>query len=353
MKEKGLMTLVFGILLLLFVGMTPQDATSAPAPLTKLPKVVSMTTLPEGSAKYNQAAAFRAVVEQFSPMKLRLESSATDLTRVGPLALKQAEFAALTGGLAAGAAKGDAIFGKLGPTPIRRVWNGFPFVGAMYSRGDAGFKTIADLKEKRLPQSPGAYEWSLNNAGILAFGGLTLEDVKIVTVSGIQAALKGPLEGTLDATQGSLFSSAVVELAASPHGVHWFDMPASDGEGWKRQEKVTPWARPIKTGAAGLKDGQTITGAGYEDGIYSTTAVSEDIVYAFCLAMYRGIDTYRKMDKGLLKWTWEQAHSAEVMPYVPYHPGAVKFLKEKGVWTAAHEAIQQEGLMAEKERLKK
>ena len=351
MKKMGFMALVGGLFFLLLVISVPLESASAPAP--KLPKVISITTLPEGSAKYNQTAAFRAVVEQFSPMKLRLESSGTDLTRIAPLAMKQAEFAAVTGGLASGAAKGEELLGKLGPIPIRRVWNGFPFVGAMYSRGDAGFKTIADLRGKRVPQSPATYEWSWNNAGILAFAGLTLGDVKVVTVSGIQAALKGPLEGTLDATQGSPFSSAAVELAASPHGIYWFDMPASDVEGWKRQKKLNPWASPMKAGAAGLKEGQTITGAGYEDGIYSTAAVSEDIVYAFCAAMYKGIDIYRKMDKGLLKWTWEQACSAEVMASVPYHEGAVKFLREKGVWTSAHEALQQEGLKAEKERLKK
>jgi len=343
--------LVSGILILPLIVAVPQESAFAAEP--KLPKVVSITTLPVGSAKYGQAAAFRTVVERFSPMKLRVESAGTDLTRVGPLAVGQAEFAALTGGLATGAARGVSMFSKLGPIPIRRVWNGFPFVGAMYSRGDAGFKKIADLKGQRIPQSPGAYEWSLNNAGILAFGGLTLDDVKVVPVSGIRAALKGPLEGALDATQGSLFSSAVVELASSRHGVHWFDMPASDVEGWKRQKKVAPWAIPIRMPAAGLGKDQTITGAGYEDGIYSTPTVSEAVVYAFVSGMYKGIEEYRKMDKGLLKWTWERAHSIEVMGYLPYHSGTVKFFKEKGVWSPAHEALQQEALRAENERLKK
>lgn len=351
MKTKRVVELISGLFFILVLVATPQTATSAPVP--KLPRVISMTTLPQGSEKYNQAAAFRVAVERFSPMKMRVVSETTDLMRVAPLAMGQAELAALTGGLATGAAKGVSIFSKLGPVPIRRVWNGYPFVGAMYSRGDAGFKTIADLRGKRLPQSAGAYEWSLNNAGILAYGGLTLQDVKIVPVSGIRAALKGPLEGTLDATQGSLYSSAVIELAASPHGVHWFDMPASNVEGWKREEKVAPWARPIKSGAAGLKEGQTITGAGYEDGIYSTSAVSENTIYAFCVAMYKGISVYGRMDKQLLKWTWKQACSPKVMPYIPYHQGTVKFLKEMGVWSPALEAIQQEALKAEKERLQK
>jgi len=351
MKKKGLITLMSGGLFFLLLAAMPPQAT--PAPPTNLPKVISMTTLPEGTAKYAQAAAFRAAVEKFTPMKLRLESSGTDLTRVGPMAIGEAEFAYITGGIAAGAAKGEAVFSQLGAFPIRRVWNGYPFVGAMYSRADAGFKTIVDLRGKRLPQSPGAYEWSLNNAGILAFGGLTIEDVKVVKVAGIGAALKGPLEGTLDATQGSLFSSAVVELAAGPHGVHWFDMPASDVEGWKRQKEVAPWANPIETTAAGLKKGETITGAGYENGIYSTAAVSGDIVYALCEAMYKGFDTYKKMSKGLLDWTWERAYSLDVMPEVPYHAGTVKFLKDMGVWSSAHEQLQKNALEEENKRLKK
>lgn len=355
MRRKEVSILIGGLLLVLLLLVTPiLTAYAAPTPTPKLPKVISMTTLAVGTAKYAESSAFRVAIEKYSSMKLRLESTGTDIARVAPLKIGDCEFAYITGGLASAAARGVGPYSELGPLPIRRVWNGYPFIGAMYSRGNAGFKTIADLRGKRIPQSPGAYEWSLNNLGILAFVGLTLKDIKVVTVSSIAAALKGPLEGALDATQGSLFSSAAVELAATPHGIYWFDMPATDIEGWKRQRAVAPWANPIKTTAAGLKGGETITGAGYEDGFYSTTNVTEDIVYAFCNAMKQGYETYKDMQKGLEKWTWERAYILDLlMSDVPYHEGTVKFFKEMGVWSAAHEQFQQNALQAEKARPRK
>jgi TRAP transporter TAXI family solute receptor len=353
MHKKKLIKLLGSVLLfwlsLIIIFLPSGHTKSSP----KLPEVITMTTLPIGGTKYVESTAFRKAIEQLTTMKLRLESVSTDLERVGPLKTGESEFAYITGGLANGAARGVGNFKVLGPIPIRRVWNGYPFVGAMWCRADAGFKTIADLKGKRLPQAPGSYEWSLNNAGILAFGGLTLKDVQIVTVSSIGAGMRGPLEGALDATQGAVFAPEAATLSASPHGIYWFDMPPTDAEGWKRQKAVAPWANPIKTGAMGLKKGETITGAGYENGIYSTPGVSEDIIYAFCKAMKEGYGIYKQMHKGLDKWTWERAYILDIMPQVPYHAGTVKFFKEMGVWSEAHEKFQQTALKAEKERLGK
>ena len=352
--HKNKLIKLLGSVLLFWLSLTiiflPSGNTKPPS---KLPEVITMTTLPVGGAKYAQSMAFRKTIEQLTTMKLRLESVSTDIERVAPLKTGSCEFAYITGGLASGAARGVSNFSELGPLPIRRVWIGFPFVGAMWCRADAGFKTVADLRGKRIPQAPGSYEWSLNNAGILAFGGLTLKDVKIVTVSSIGAGMRGPLEGTLDATQGAVFAPAASELAASRHGINWFDMPVSDVEGWKRQKAVAPWANPIVTWAMGLKKGETITAAGYENGMYSTPSVSEDIVYTFCKAMKDGYGIYKEMHKGLPLWTWKQAYSLDVMPEVPYHSGTVKFFKEMGVWSEAHEKFQQTALKGEKERLGK
>ena len=77
------------------------------------------------------------------------------------------------------------------------------------------------------------------------------------------------------------------------------------------------WFERFVTPAIGLAEGKTITGAGYENGMYSTSNVSDDIVYAFCKAMKEGYDIYKGMHKGLKKWTWEQAYSLDVMPGVP------------------------------------
>jgi hypothetical protein len=82
MKKKGLITSISCIVFPLLLVAIPQKsilAVSSP----KLPKVITMTTLPVGTSKYAQAAAFRAAVETFTPMKLRLENACHNL--LGPM----------------------------------------------------------------------------------------------------------------------------------------------------------------------------------------------------------------------------------------------------------------------------
>ncbi len=346
-----ILTLVSGLVLVACNPSTSTPATTATA--APLPKVVVMTTLAVGTTKYVQSSGFAEAVSKLSPMTVRLESTDTDLGRVTPLNTKESEFAYLTAVNAQMAARGDADYKNLGPTPLRRVWNGHPFLGGMFGRGDAGLKTVADLRGKRIPQSPSSVAWSQNNEAILAYGGLTLNDVKVVKVASVAAGMKGPLEGTLDASQGTLWNPSALELASGSHGIIWFDMPAENKEAWAKLQMVTPWARPIKGTAAGLKQGETITGAGYEQGVWSTPSVSNDIVYAFVKAMKEGYDIYKGMEPELKDWTWQRATNVEGLLDLPYHDGTVKFMKDAGVWTPAHETFQQAAVKAEKERLAK
>ncbi len=284
-------------------------------------------------------------------MLLRVEPLSSEKAKMTPLRTGESEFNMVTGVVAYWIAYGLTDFSDWGPTPLRRVWSGKPFLGAMYARGDAGFNTVADLMGKRIPQSPASEAWSLNNTAILAFGGLTLDDVKIVTVTSIAAGLGGPLEGTVDATQGTLWSTFAQELAASRHGIKWFSMPAEDKEGWERLREVTPWAGPVTDTAAGLKEGETIVGAGYEQGVWALPTVSDDVVYAFCKALKDGYDVMAKMNPDLEAWTFDRAASLEGLAPIPYHEGTVEFMKDMGAWTPQHEQFQQEQLELEKQRL--
>ncbi len=331
-------------------GTAKPSASPAPA---ALPNLVTITTLAVGTSKYVQSAGFREAVEKLTPMKVRLESTDTDLGRVAPLQMGESEFAYLTAVNAQMAARGEADYKNIGPTALRRVWNGNPFLGAMFARGNAGFKKVSDLRGKSIPQTKASVAWSQNNEAILAFGGLTLADVKVVNVASIAAGMAGPLEGGHDASQGTLWNPSAIQLASSPHGVFWFDMPASDTVGWQGVQRVTPWARPIGSSAAGLKPGETITGAGYEQGIWTTDKVPSAVIYAFAKAMKDGFNIYKDMEPELKDWTWQRATSVEGLLDLPYADGTVQFMKDQGVWTPAHEKFQQDALKSEAARMKK
>ena len=69
----------------------------------------------------------------------------------------------------------------------------------------------------------------------------------------------------------------------------------------------------------------------------------DHVAYGIVAAIYDGnhLDEVRALSKDLTDTSIEMAvkHS-----WLPFHPGAVKYYKDKGVWTKEMEARQQEVL---------
>ena len=71
-----------------------------------------------------------------------------------------------------------------------------------------------------------AADFSLNRVlAILAFGGLTKEDVKIVEFAGYGAMWKGMVNNDVDAAFASTITAPAKEVETSPRGILWPPMP--------------------------------------------------------------------------------------------------------------------------------
>jgi hypothetical protein len=63
------------------------------------------------------------------------------------------------------------------------------------------------------------------------------------------------------------------------------------------------------------------------------------VVAAIMRAVYSHYDEYKGSHSVLPEWTAENAARIHV---VPFHPGAIAYLKERGIWSAAHDKRNQE-----------
>ncbi|MFC1868577.1 TAXI family TRAP transporter solute-binding subunit [Thermodesulfobacteriota bacterium] len=339
------------LLIVVVAGLTATAVPSLTAAAPKLPPLIVATGLTTGSAFNTRLVGVSETIGKLTSMRVQIEPGGTEVSRFAPLHLGDAQLNLAPGGEAYRAFIGDLK--AVGPIQLRRVWAGSPSVFTVWTRGNSGIKTIADLAGKRVPQSKSGISWSRRVRAALAFGGLTLNDVKVVNVASIPAGMKGILEGTIDITWTSDYSGFAIETAASRHGIHLFEFPLANTEGWKRIRDTDPTISWVKAkGAAGLAPGQTLETVADEQGLHSTPKTSDDIIYAVCKAMYEGYDTYKNMEKDLVNWTWQAGYTLGVLE-IPYHDGTIKFFKEKGVWTAAHEKFQQQALSLEKARLGK
>lgn len=66
----------------------------------------------------------------------------------------------------------------------------------------------------------------------------------------------------------------------------------------------------------------------------------EGVAYAALKVLWDNNDELRKVNARMRDWTRERMVSGQAA--VPYHPGAIKFYREKGAWSAEMDKLQQQ-----------
>ena len=210
-----------------------------------------------------------------------------------------------------------------------------------YVPKDAPIDTVADLKGKRLPTGyPGTPIVRLSSTAALATAGLTYNDIIKVPVSDLQAGARAFMEGRTDAGWHSVGSPAVEEANARKGGVKFVSV-IDTPEGEKKMAAVYPGSYPskIKAGSATgiLKDTTVLTNDIY---LVAAKALSNESAYAIVKALWDFNAELGKAYPALKAWRRERMVAKNA--FIPYHPGAIKFFKEKQIWSKEMEVLQAE-----------
>jgi TRAP transporter TAXI family solute receptor len=223
-----------------------------------------------------------------------------------------------------------------GPQPVRLLMtaSGCNGLGLAVAK-DTGAHQVKDLKGKRLGIVVGSPALTQGALALLAFAGLGESDVTVVPFASNNAMWKGFIDNEADIALTSTLSGQVKEAASSPRGVVWPPLPAEDKAGWARVHKKAPYFVPRKVtcGAGGLSPAEPVAMSAYPYPIYTTFADrGEAVVQAITKGMIETYDSYKSAASGadglalaLQTFTW----------LVPYHEGAIRTFKDKGVWNDA------------------
>ena len=119
---------------------------------------------------------------------------------------------------------------------------------------DTGVTELKGLKGKRIGAVVGSPALTQNALGMLAFGGLTKDDVKIVEFASFGAMWKGMINNEVDAAFASTITGNTKEVETSPRGLVWPTLPHADQAAWDRLAKIAPFFTKHKAtcGSAGL-----------------------------------------------------------------------------------------------------
>jgi len=234
------------------------------------------------------------------------------------------------------AATGTGNYKKAHPT-VRVAQGGvFPFTVGLAVRDKSDIKQVSDLKGKRMAWDFGGHAISQTlQSSMLEIGGVKSSDVTQVRFSNLNEGFRAVAEGKVD---GSIVAVGIglVEEVNAMEPIRFINLPDTP----EANKFLAQYGVSIvkSTPSTGIK-GETHV-LGYPLHLATSTKVSEKTVYTMAKAWWENLAELETIHP-LFK-RWKKENQALTNFTVPYHPGAIKFYKEVGAWTAKHDARMKE-----------
>jgi len=316
----------------------PRLATATPT----LPQTMVFTCHSTGSGNIIATVLADAVQKKEPTTRIRVTPASNGVGLVLPLKTGRADytFAANELFFASEAAYEFGTRDWGGPQELRIVLAPPKALG-LASAKDANIFTPADLKGKRLAYVKGSPSVNVKMDAYLAFAGLTRKDVEVVWLSNSARGSKDALlNNQADAVTYTTNSPAMKEVELSPRGLRWVEFPPEDKQGWARMQAIMPVITPRRdTQGEAMSPAHPVNIMGWRyPQIACYASKNPDEVYAFIKVLDESFDLYKSAHPDMASLKISEA--GRTPADVPFHDGAIRYLKEKGVWTAADQAWQ-------------
>ena len=322
------------------VGLVVALASPAAA---QLPRSVTLATNPPGTVYYTFGSGLAKVISG-GPFQVAIQPYAGSSTFLPLLNSGEVELGivnAVDMGLSYRGPKFQ--IGGRNPFPhapnVRLVMRGSPLLVGLLVRKDSPIKTVHDVKGKRMTgEYPAHLAVWYNMFGHLASAGLTWSDVKVIPVPAVNEGVDALIQGRADVTEHAINAAKIKEADASV-GVRHVSIDCSPA-GEKRLKQAVPgyFGRIVKPGEATAVVEDTCFIA-YDQYLVAGKSVPDDMVESTLRSIWDNVDKLPPIHPIFKEWTRERAVTTEMT--IPYHPAAVRFYKERGVWKPEHEALQQ------------
>ena len=309
-----------------------------------LPKSVTVGTNPAGTVFFAVASGLAKVVSGSAGFQMVVQPHAGTSTMLPLINSGELEFGVQNAVDLWLAYRGPAhqIGGRnpFSHTPnVRLVMRGAPLMVGLLVRKDSPIKGAADVKGKRFT---GEYRAHLavwyNMFGHLASAGLTWNDVKVVPVNTVNDGVDALVQGRADVTQHALNSAKVKEADAAIGVRHISDDCSREGEARMRKAVPGYYPRIVKPGAVtGIVEDTCVIA--YDTYFFAGKGVPDHVVEAALKAVWEGGEQLRPIHPMFAEWTHDRAVDADVT--IPYHPGAIRFYRERSAWKPGMDQVQQ------------
>jgi TRAP transporter TAXI family solute receptor len=298
-------------------------------------KKLTFITMPMGGSYYVQAAGLSQVIQKYTDLSVTVEPVTGPKVWTPRIKSGHADLAILNARGTYESFNGIGDYKQIGKTDIAVMGFGQGSLFTFFTRPETNVKTVQDVAGKKLMyKTPGTPISAEGAELVLRYYGI-LDKIK-------------ELPGGSAAAKGQALIEKRTDVYWCPLGTHMLNVDASVGLvvieipeecGNAIHEKYPWWVSTVaRKGDFGLKTDTRILEV--INNFYCRRSLSEDTVYSIMKAVYDHPEDLKAIHRRAGTWTLERA--LRTNPIIPFHPGAIKYYKEKGLWGEALEAKQKE-----------
>ena len=309
----------------------PDDATAAAKPAQK--RFLSVGTAPTGGAFFVVGSALADVADGSGPegWNVSAESTAGSQENIRRLIQGDLDFALSNAAISYFAVRGESSWEKA--YPIRAVMTLAPSVALFVAPQSSGDERIADLRGKRVAVGPAGAGFEMFVAPLVEAHGLTYDD--FTPLNAIQSgAVDLPADGSAAAAfLGGAVPTASITQASTSQEIHFVPYDTAVME---TLVETYEFFRPA-TIPAGTYRGLDEDYSGLDVGsmhLVTTAGVDEELVYRLTKTIYEHRDAV----------TAKHPAGRAINPNnvvrdtgIEFHPGAIRYYEEIGVWPSGDE----------------
>lgn len=278
-------------------------------------------TLPPGTLNHTTASAISKIVKEKGGANMLVQPTAGDQVIIPLVGRGEVEI-----GITNIMETQDGLDGGL--KDLRIITAAHALRTPLFVRKDSGMFKVADLKGKRVTLGYSAMRnIDKTMRSQLASAGLTEADVKPVLVPNVVRSADEFMAGNADMFSFAFGGPKVREADATVGGIRALEI---DEQGMPAAKKIMPWAYLTQ-----IAPGPIFTGVekpmkvySFDNVIITSAKVPDDLIYKILDLMEKNKDDLVSVQPVLREW----APAFGYKQYgVPYHPGALKFYKERNL----------------------
>jgi TRAP transporter TAXI family solute receptor len=289
-----------------------------------------IATMQPGTLNHTTGSAIAKVLKEKGGMNVLVQPTAGETTLIPMVGSAEAEMGIANIAEVVNVTKGGTAAGQ--QPDLRLVGSLHALRVAFFVRKDSDLKLMADLKGKRVTSGYSAMRTidTIVHA-MLSTGALTINDVKPVPVPNVLRGADDFLGGNADTFMFAFGAAKVREVDATVGGIRALEIPEA---GMAASRKIFPYGylSEVSPGPVFVGVPQKMKVYAYDNMLFTNAKVKDDVIYKIVETLESNKADLAAVQPALREFS---AGNLYKQYEIPYHPGALKYFKEKGLQAQA------------------